>query len=263
MVLWQIPLGNTKMRALNNTDHHYQDNRVEWLLDEPARTHLTAYLNAGVIGFLFGGGNGEVTCACDAAGDGVTNPAPINGNTVNSYNADDDGGFFHNRAAAYYTAGAMSLPAGSSQPPPDPPPPSPRSVAAVVPPGSYTTSASAAPASVNPGGTTTLTAAVTSGSAVTLLVDVEVYAPGGAKVHQQWFDNQAFTAGQQRTYPVTWNVPAGAATGTYTVMIGMFSPGWGTNYHWNDHAGTVSVVAGHRRRTRARRSRAARARRSR
>ena len=79
--MWQIPLGNTKMRAMNNTTHHYQDNRVEWLLDEPARTHLTEYVNAGVIGFLFGGGNGEVTCACDAAGDGTTNPAPINGNT--------------------------------------------------------------------------------------------------------------------------------------------------------------------------------------
>ena len=121
-----------------------------------------------MIGFLFGGGNGEVTCACDAAGDGVTNPTPINGNTVNSYNADDDGGFFHNRAAAYYTAGAMSLPG--------------RLVAAAPRPAglprhairrrSYRQaptlpSASAAPASVNPGGTTTLTAAVTSGSAVT------------------------------------------------------------------------------------------------
>ena len=44
--MWQIPLGNTKMRAMNNTWGHYQDNRVEWLLDEPARTHLRTYLNA-------------------------------------------------------------------------------------------------------------------------------------------------------------------------------------------------------------------------
>ena len=27
--------GNTKMRAMNNTWNHYQDNRVEWLLDDP------------------------------------------------------------------------------------------------------------------------------------------------------------------------------------------------------------------------------------
>ena len=40
IVMWQIPLGNTKMRAENNTNDHYQDNRPEWLLNEPARTHL-------------------------------------------------------------------------------------------------------------------------------------------------------------------------------------------------------------------------------
>ena len=126
MVMWQIPLGNTRMRTMNNTNHHYQDNRVEWLLDEPARTHLTEYVNAGVIGFMFGGGNGEVTCACDAAGDGTTNPAPINGNNTLSYSADDDGGFFHNRAAAYYTTGVMGLPAAPPSRPRLPRPPRPR-----------------------------------------------------------------------------------------------------------------------------------------
>ena len=35
IVLWQIPYGNTRMRAMNNTWNHYQDNRVEWLLDDP------------------------------------------------------------------------------------------------------------------------------------------------------------------------------------------------------------------------------------
>ena len=34
IVMWQIPLGNTKMRAQNNTTGHYQDNRPEWLLDD-------------------------------------------------------------------------------------------------------------------------------------------------------------------------------------------------------------------------------------
>ena len=32
MAAWQIPLGNTVMRAMNNTWGHYQDNRVQWLL---------------------------------------------------------------------------------------------------------------------------------------------------------------------------------------------------------------------------------------
>jgi hypothetical protein len=132
LVMWQIPLGNTRMRSQNNVWGHYQDNRVEWLFDEAARTHLATYVDAGVIAFLFGGGAGGVTCACNAVNDGVTNPAAINGNTLASelaspgtapvqvtrgsvptlvtpYAADDDGGFFRWRAWAYYQAGTLTL----------------------------------------------------------------------------------------------------------------------------------------------------------
>ena len=109
VVMWQIPYGNTKMRAMNNVWGHYQDNRVEWLLDEPGRVHLAEYREAGVIAFLFGQGAGGTTCPCDAMNDGVTNPAPISSNTLMSLSADDDGGFFRQKAAAYYTAGAMPL----------------------------------------------------------------------------------------------------------------------------------------------------------
>jgi hypothetical protein len=132
LVMWQIPLGNTRMRSQNNSWGHYQDNRVEWLLDEPARTHLTTYRDAGVVAFLFGGGADGVTCACNGMNDGVTNPAAINGNAMASelaapgtapalvtrgsvptlvtpYAADDDGGFFRWRAWAYYQAGVMPL----------------------------------------------------------------------------------------------------------------------------------------------------------
>jgi hypothetical protein len=132
--MWQIPFGNTKMRAENNTDSHYQDNRTEWLLDETARTHLAAYRDAGVVAFLFGGGASGVTCACDAKRDGVTNPGAINGNNIVSeagtgspslvmrgatptlvtpYAADDDGGYFRWRAWQYYTDGPMALTGGS------------------------------------------------------------------------------------------------------------------------------------------------------
>jgi hypothetical protein len=140
IVLWQIPLGNTLMRAQNNSTGHYQDNRPEWLLNEPARSHLTAYRDAGVVAFLFGGGAGGVSCACDGQGDGVTNPAPINGNTLASepaaagtaptqvvrgstptlvtpYAADDDGGFFRWRAWQYYQDSPMSILPGTGQAP--------------------------------------------------------------------------------------------------------------------------------------------------
>lgn len=132
IVMWQIPLGNTRMRSMNNTNGHYQDNRTEWLFDEPARTHLTAYRDAGVVAFLFGGGAAGTTCACDALADGVTNPASVNGNALASelaapgtppaqvirgttptlltpHAANDDGGFFRWRTWQYYRDGAMSL----------------------------------------------------------------------------------------------------------------------------------------------------------
>ena len=116
IVLWQMPLGNTKMRAQNNTAGHYQDNHVEWFLDDPAWTHLSAYANAGVVAAIFGGGGADTTCACDAANDGITNPPPINGNTALSISADDDGGFFRARAAAYYAAGPLQLPTAPAPP---------------------------------------------------------------------------------------------------------------------------------------------------
>ena len=86
MVLWQIPLGNTKMPAVNNTWGHYKDNHVEWWFDDATGTHLTSTLDSGVVAMLFGGG-----------ADGTTS-------------ADGDGGYFYARTGAYYTAGAVPLP---------------------------------------------------------------------------------------------------------------------------------------------------------
>ncbi|MEP6979077.1 MAG: hypothetical protein ABI948_13575 [Thermoleophilia bacterium] len=95
---------------MNNTWGHFQDNRVRWLLGARGRAHLRAYASAGYVAFLFGGGADGTTCACDARRDGVTNPAPINGNTRASLCADDDGGYFRAQARAYYRAGALRLP---------------------------------------------------------------------------------------------------------------------------------------------------------
>ena len=41
VVLWQIPLGNTQMLAMNNTWNHFQENRVEWPFDDTSRSHLS------------------------------------------------------------------------------------------------------------------------------------------------------------------------------------------------------------------------------
>ena len=36
--------------------------------------------------------------------------------------------------------------------------------------------------------------------------------------------------------------PAAAATGTYSMVVGVFSPGWGTLYNWNGTAGSFGVT---------------------
>jgi hypothetical protein len=98
------------MRALDDTWGHFQDNRVEWFLEDAGDGYLAAWRDAGVIALLYGGGASGTTCACDASGDGITNPAAINGNTRVSLSADDDGGYFEDRAAiAYYAGGGLAL----------------------------------------------------------------------------------------------------------------------------------------------------------
>jgi hypothetical protein len=84
VVLWQLPLGDTK---LNNTWGHYQDNRLQWWLDDPGESHLRATRNAGVVGLLFGGGATGTT-----------------GDTT-------DGGFFY-RLARHYESHPLTLSGG-------------------------------------------------------------------------------------------------------------------------------------------------------
>ncbi len=101
-VVWQLPLGNTVMRAVDDTWGHFRDNRVQWLLDGgAAKRHRAALARAGVLALLFGGGQAGTTCACDWRGDGVTDPPSVFGNLTRSYSADDDGGYFKHLARRY------------------------------------------------------------------------------------------------------------------------------------------------------------------
>jgi hypothetical protein len=109
LMLWQVPIGNTVYRSVNNTEGHYQDNQAEYFLGEGGRRHIEQYVNAGVVGILFGRGNSSQTTYLDGRGDGVTNPPPINGNDVLAEHADDDGGFLRVRGGAYYEDGPVPL----------------------------------------------------------------------------------------------------------------------------------------------------------
>jgi hypothetical protein len=108
IVIWQIPIGNTVYRTMNNTTGHYRDNRVQTWLTQQGIADLRA---AGVVGLLFGAGAGDQTHNTDNRRDGVTNPAGIGGSTAVSTVADDDGGLLRERGAAYYDSwGPVPLP---------------------------------------------------------------------------------------------------------------------------------------------------------
>lgn len=124
IVLWQIPMGNTRFATMNNSAHHYQDNRAEYFLGDLVdggtdTARLRGYAEAGVIAMLFGGGEITQTGFSDKAGDGVTNPPPF----VNPANrtgrandrlatlGDDDGGFLRAAFAAYGHGDPVALPA--------------------------------------------------------------------------------------------------------------------------------------------------------
>jgi hypothetical protein len=109
-------------------------------------------------------------------------------------------------------------------------------------PASYTIGAAASPSVVARGGSTTISVSVTSSQVSTVLVDLEVYTPSGTKIFQQYWDNQVFSAGQNRTFTATWQVPATAGTGTDTLELGIFSPGWHSMRAVNRAAGTVTIT---------------------
>lgn len=139
-LLWQVPMGNTIMRTENNTDGHYQDNRVQyWLGGYPQDGHIASLANAGVIGILFGAGAGGQSTYNDAKGDGVTNPAPINGNTQTATVPDDDGGYLRMAAGQYYQRGPLPLTDVGA------PPPSPTTTATTTPPPGPTATATTTP----------------------------------------------------------------------------------------------------------------------
>ncbi len=111
----------------------------------------------------------------------------------------------------------------------------------------FTSSATATPSSVARGSSTVIAFSVTDTGTAGLTngnVEMQVFdASGNAAVTNVW-SGQNFTAGQKLQYTYTWNVPASQATGTYTVMIGVFDGGWTTDYYWNSNGATIVVTAG-------------------
>lgn len=111
LVVWQVPVGNQYFKTMNQSSGHTQDNRAEYFL-----SHVSGLQAAGIIAVLFGsGGNGGSTYT-DAAGDGITNPAPISTfecNLCNSHTSvwsDDDGGYLRTFVGQYYAGAPATVP---------------------------------------------------------------------------------------------------------------------------------------------------------
>jgi hypothetical protein len=106
----------------------------------------------------------------------------------------------------------------------------------------FTSKATVIPDRVGARDLVAIDADVTSTTGIKVLVDVEVYGPGGDKAFQKFWDNETFGPGETKRYTASMTVAPGTAVGEYTVKIGVFTPGWGKTYDWNDNAGKLTVV---------------------
>jgi len=106
---------------------------------------------------------------------------------------------------------------------------------------SFPTSATVASSSA-PGSSTTIKVGVTPGASATVLVDLEVANASGNKVFQKFWDSQSLGAGAASAYSADWQIPASQPAGTYTVNIGIFTPGWGSLLTWNQGAAQFQVT---------------------
>jgi len=106
----------------------------------------------------------------------------------------------------------------------------------------FTATATASPSTVVRGATSAITASFTDTgvAASNLVTDIEVFDSTGAKVGQQTYSGQNFTAGGTNTYNWSWTAPT--TTGAYTVSLGVFSSDWSTNYYWGSNAATITVT---------------------
>ncbi len=260
ILMWQVPVGNQYFDTENNSTGHTQDNKAQYIIG-----HIADFANAGVIGVLFGPGNGG-TNATDSRGDGVTNPAPINTYQCNQCNnhtsqyADDDGGYLRINLGQYYKGGGYTLGSGGSGSTPTPTPPAggggtatptpPASTATPTPPagggsgnactGNPKITYGAAPSiSAARGKSAKLTVTFAASCATKGVVDIEIYS-SNARVGQVAVSPVQIATSQQ-TVSAQWQVPSNLAAGTYTLKVGVFNSNWSTLYSWNNSAGTVKV----------------------
>jgi len=164
--------------------------------------------------FSFGQSSSAITSAAGSAGSSFTQTVP-----------------------PYSLTTVVLAPSGSGGgTPPPPPPPAPSAPV-------WSVTATASPATVAPGAASQISAVVkdSGGAYANAVVDLEVYNSSGAKVGQQYFSGQNFSAGASQTYAWRWTAPP--ATGAYHVAAGVFSANWSSNLYWNPSAAPITIAA--------------------
>ena len=247
VVMWQVPEGNQYFATMNNTHHHMQDNRPEYILG-----HIADFARAGVAAVLFGPGN-DGTMVGDAAHDGVTNPAPISSyqcdrcNTHLSVYPDDDGGYLRLFVGAYYRQGPLPL----ANPTAWTPPPAPNTGPTVTPvpvgtcqlaPQATIGQVTVAPNPAAPARQITVTAYVTLSCNTAAAVEYDVYQGGNTNIILKLVDkHESFLAGQTRAISITGTLPASAQPGSHTITAGVFSTAFDTIYGFESYAATLQI----------------------
>jgi hypothetical protein len=250
IVMWQVPAGNQYFDTENNSSGHTQDNKAQYIL-----SHISAFASAGVMAVLFGPGNGG-TMVNDARQDGITNPASISTYQCNQCNnhtsayPDDDGGYLRINVGQYYKYGPYALSGsattgsggttGTGTTGNTPSPGGTTVATGTCVPHITFGAGNASPTTVAAGATAILSAALTASCPSAALLDFEVYSANGGKVWQTWQDNQSLT-GQPQTFQAKWVVRTSQASGRYVFKLGVFAPGWGKIFGWNNGVATLTV----------------------
>jgi hypothetical protein len=114
------------------------------------------------------------------------------------------------------------------------------------PPLTFTVGAgTATPAQVTLGQTVRLSVPVTASlNSSSHLVDLGIWSEAtGIRVTQVVRNDEAFLAGQARTFTVDFAVPSTLAPGVYRLSAGVFSAGWATLFTWVDSTVTFQAQA--------------------
>jgi hypothetical protein len=268
VIVWQVPEGNQYFDTENNTNGHYQDNRSEYFF-----SHIPELVQSGIIGVLFGAGNGGSTVHTDGMNDGITNPTSIcnsdgssTGQVCNNHTStvsDDDGGYIRMQGQQYYASGGYSLsgpgtpgPTGTATAADTPttvptptitPTPTPTATPTRTPTATPLVltfgSTSASPSSVARKKTETLTGTMQFNGAVSgVMVDYQVKNSTGSSVFSQKWTGQSFVGGTPRTFSASWRVPGTQPSGSYVFQIYVTDAAALKSYGSMLNAGTFTVT---------------------